>query len=265
MLEIKILWTGGYDSSFRVAQLSTVECVVQPYYLKDNRKSEALELNAIATITDMLHNRPATRALIKPPFIMHSSEVRKEPGITEIYQHFHKKHNLGSQYDWLARFALDHPGLELGLHGGVGQGLKTIRKYARLEKVVEGDIQYYILDKANATEEIYALFGNYHLPLVELTKLDMRRLYQQWGMDDIAKRTWFCHTPIDGAPCGKCDPCQQRIAAGFAKDFSSQALLRYRELKRENQKKQVKAKLRPMAHFAKRLLRIPKKLLSFFR
>lgn len=39
---INVLWTGGYDSSFRIVQLSKNKVTIQPYYLSDNRKCEKM-------------------------------------------------------------------------------------------------------------------------------------------------------------------------------------------------------------------------------
>ena len=38
----KCLWTGGYDSSFRMVQLSKSNVMIQPYYLSDKRKCEKM-------------------------------------------------------------------------------------------------------------------------------------------------------------------------------------------------------------------------------
>ena len=32
---VHVLWTGGFDSSFRLVQLSKYQVNVQPYYVKD--------------------------------------------------------------------------------------------------------------------------------------------------------------------------------------------------------------------------------------
>lgn len=39
---INVLWTGGYDSSFRMVQLSKSNVMIQPYYLSDKRKCEKM-------------------------------------------------------------------------------------------------------------------------------------------------------------------------------------------------------------------------------
>ena len=44
--EVEIFWTGGYDSTFRVVQLSRMDVVIRPYYLSDNRIAESYEISA---------------------------------------------------------------------------------------------------------------------------------------------------------------------------------------------------------------------------
>lgn len=34
---VKILWTGGFDSTLRMAELSRYEVAIQPYYLIDRK------------------------------------------------------------------------------------------------------------------------------------------------------------------------------------------------------------------------------------
>ena len=39
MKKVKVLWTGGFDSTFRVTQLSRMDVEIEPYYLSDGRLS----------------------------------------------------------------------------------------------------------------------------------------------------------------------------------------------------------------------------------
>ena len=57
MEERKILWTGGWDSTFRVIELSRKNVVIQPIYVLDSgRKSTDYELKAIDKIIQDLNN-----------------------------------------------------------------------------------------------------------------------------------------------------------------------------------------------------------------
>lgn len=230
MKKIDILWTGGYDSSFRIAQLSKLECVIQPHYLCNNRKSEPQELSAISAITQFIEQHPDTRCSIKPIIKTPATQIQKDLDISAAYQKAHKKYQLGIQYDWLARFANSHPGLELCIlnSGGIQ---KFLNQEARFIKVTDGKITYYVLDRTNSSEAANLLFGNYHLPLLNMTKLQEKALYEQLGLQDIALATWFCHNPVDGQPCGQCNPCFYTIKEGLIERFSQTALKRYRRFR----------------------------------
>jgi len=61
---INIFWTGGWDSTFRMLQLAEKQVIIQPYYLKDNRKSEELELNTIKILTEEILKLNTTKCEI---------------------------------------------------------------------------------------------------------------------------------------------------------------------------------------------------------
>ncbi len=73
MEEIKILWTGGWDSTFRVIELSRKNVVIQPIYVLDSgRKSTDYELKAIDKIIQDLNKRDETKAKINAIKIRYS-------------------------------------------------------------------------------------------------------------------------------------------------------------------------------------------------
>lgn len=224
---VEILWTGGFDSTFRIIQLSKNEIDIQPYYLSDNRACEQYELDAIDAIIADLTQRPDTKATILPLVIVNMSERIENELISLAYSRMRKKDFFGSQYDWLARFATLHQGIELSIHQD-DKALLLIKKYGHLREISSNSKgTYYQVDKENSESDIYILFGNYHLPLVHYTKIDMRNFYQQNGYESIMERTWFCHTPINGKPCGCCNPCRYTIQEGLKERFSTSSIIRY--------------------------------------
>ena len=248
---VEIFWTGGYDSSFRIAQLSRKPVVIQPYYLSDNRPSESCELKAIETITEALKKHPETRCEFRPLIYVAANERKTNAEVTEAFAKLREQDYMGSQYEWLGTFAREHRGIELSIHKD-DKAILLIQKHGALKKVCDETLgETYILDEDKCTESLKALFGAFHFPLAMLTKLDMKAQYTEMGLAEIAAKTWFCYTPIGGQPCGKCHPCQYTIQEGMKERFTPMALLRY----------QYYTKLRPL------LGRIPglKKLKSLFR
>jgi hypothetical protein len=57
--DIHLLFTGGYDSSFRLLEATIVEnLVVQPHYIIDHRRrSKHLELRTMAKILTLLEKK----------------------------------------------------------------------------------------------------------------------------------------------------------------------------------------------------------------
>lgn len=228
---IKILWTGGYDSSFRMAQLSKHDVIIQPYYLCDNRASERNELAAISSITEDIEKHPETKCTILPLIKVNVKEVEPDREITEAYLRLKEQTSIGSQYDWLPRFAKQVNGLELCLEKAeTSKARNCILKFGKIKTITEGKVTYCIIDNKNSSSDLIKVFGAFHfpLPLFEMTKLDMREEYVKLGFGESIDKTWFCFTPIDNEPCGLCNPCISSIKEGMDFRFSTAGLRRYK-------------------------------------
>lgn len=229
--KVNILWTGGFDSTFRMLQLSKMEVDIQPYYLGNKRKSEKYELNAISAITRDILNHPETKCFIHPQININVSEIEPDITVTEAYNRLNEFNLLGSQYDWLGRFAKMVPGIELSLEkGNSGKAYNCIQKYANLLKIKNKELIYYIIDKENSTEDIINVFGNYRLPypIFDITKLEMAENYKEMGFEHTLGKTWFCHTPYKNEPCGVCNPCKSVIEEGLPFRMTPTGLNRYK-------------------------------------
>src|SRR5262245_1801507 len=116
---IRLLWTGGWDSTFRLLELALVHSeAVEPYYLLDpGRKSAPQELAAMERIVALVKARdPAAAARIAPPVVV----PRPEPPSTHrLAQHraLNELRPAGIQYAWIATFAdrQTFDDLELGI------------------------------------------------------------------------------------------------------------------------------------------------------
>lgn len=225
---VSIFWTGGYDSTFRVCQLSRKEVVIQPYYMSDNRPSEANELDAIAKISYKLINNPDTVAEIRPLIIIPKNERQHDDKIKNAFYSLLKLDFMGAQYEWLGCFSRDHEGIEMSIHKD-DKAVELIKKHGSLKAVHDKYGDYYVIDKENSSEQVIELFGNSRFPLADYTKLQMKEEYESMGLADIIEDTWFCLTPVDGKPCGCCNPCVYTIEEGMSYRFSEEALARYKK------------------------------------
>lgn len=228
MEKIEILWTGGFDSTFRVCQLSRKEVEIQPYYLSDKRQSEKNELNAIKVITEKLRANKQTKATICDLIYVDYNERSNNEEISKSYKKLREKDFMGGQYEWLATFALEHKGIEMSIHKD-DKAILLIEKNGKLNKICDDKIgEYYVLDKEGSSKELFDVFRNISYPLTKYTKLEMKQELIDMGLEDVINDTWFCHTPIHNKPCGCCNPCIYTIEEGMPERFDSSALRRYK-------------------------------------
>lgn len=233
--QINILWTGGWDSTFRILQLSDKDVTIQPYYLRDNRKSEKIELNTIKIVTEDILKLATTKCKINKLISINVSDIENDNEITNayntIFKEFKSRSNglkLGSQYEWLARFSKNIDNLELGIEKG-SKVIDLINMFGELEKnscPIKGE--YYSINKQNSSKDLIKVFNKYHYPLLDYSKLKMKQIAEEKGFIDVLNKTWFCHKPKNNNPCGGCNPCIQTIELGLAYRLDKKSLNRYK-------------------------------------
>ncbi len=104
---VKVLWTGGWDSTFRLLDVVLVHgASVQPFYVLDTaRRSSIVELNTMQRIRRSVAAISQKKAaLIRPSTIVSIHDIRPDRDITDRYVRLKARSFLGEQYDWLARF-----------------------------------------------------------------------------------------------------------------------------------------------------------------
>lgn len=213
-----ILWSGGWDSTFRLLwSLILEECMVKPFYLIDaDRESTGIELKTMKDIKLRLFSKhPKTQQLLLPTEFRDVSDIAPNTEITESFQRILQKRFLGSQYEWLARFAYEQRNKHLEiLTLKYGRPYEVIKGFMK-QKRQDNQLVYEIDDVASGTDE-YRVFSCFRFPLIDSTKLDIKRLSEQYGFEDLMELTWFCNKPKrNGTPCGRCNPCKYTIAGGM--------------------------------------------------
>src|SRR5690606_14755910 len=156
-----------------------------------------------------IENHPETKCKIMPLILKKVSELEPDEEISTAYQRLYKETKLGSQFDWLARFANSDPGLELSLEKSEwSRSYNCISTFGRVKLVDKGILSYYIIDKEHSSDELIKVFGNFHFPyqLFHITKLDEIKITKKMGYGTTVNKTWFCHSPINNKPCGLCNP-----------------------------------------------------------
>lgn len=231
-----VLWTGGFDSTFRICQLLIEQqCEVQPIYVTHMGFQEQLifrsydspnhiqkpamphEMQAIANIKALLRQDfPAAAKRLRPirflcsrhePDAWNEAQKVKGPGI-----------NNGRQYSLLQLVAKQykHP-IELSIersppgHNQVGDTL--------MPWVVEDENGVYRLQDelpeekltANSTESLKN-FLSFRFPVLRISRYEMMEKARIAHYQHLLERTWSCREfRQDRKPCGECFCCRGRI------------------------------------------------------
>jgi hypothetical protein len=200
-----ILWTGGWDSSFRVISAARSGLTLQPHYIIDTeRGSTGAELHACDEIRRALPADVAARIL--PSICSQRGAIPAVPEISAAFNRLRTRWWMGDQYDWISRYCQTHQlvDMELCIHA-------DDKAHSAVRDVVHGA-------RIDATKESdqYAVFGCFEFPVFDLTKRDMLRAAEKDGFLDVLNLSWFCHNPWNGKPCGVCNPCAYTIEEGLA-------------------------------------------------
>lgn len=232
---VKLLWTGGWDSTFRLCELILLKKLnVQPVYLIDNdRLSFSLEIRTMYKIKSMLVRKDETAEnRIFPIYFSSTQDIKKNKTITERYLNLKEKYHLGGQYDWLGRYIDQHNATDLELcvdrcetHTNSGLYYLLQKTACLIENNDHAGNYFKIVE--NPTDSDLLLFKGLKFPILHLSKMHMKEIARKEGFLDIMNETWFCHKPTKGLkPCGTCNPCLVTIEEGMRYRFPKSALLR---------------------------------------
>lgn len=221
---VYVFWTGGYDSTFRVAQLVIVEKrLIQPVYISDNnldnienkntkRHNHIQENNAMDKIKENIFTSfPYTKSLILPTIEIKHVEIDKD-----IADNMKKLHKLRKVRRPVCQY------------GGMAQVTRNINKDIEI-CVVDGDLMnksvknelscnkndcnYYDrkLKLSNINNNPIKIFKRFIFPILHYKKKDMHEISKKHKFDFILKDTWSCWYPRNGKPCGRCIMCHERL------------------------------------------------------
>ena len=224
---VHIFWTGGWDSTYRIVELSRMPVTVQPVYCIDKeRRSLERERSAMNAILSALEQKPETRAEFLPIKQIDIETLPENKEITEAYKTICKTVRLGSQYEWLAKVALNFPGIETGIekpNGEFSGCFEAIDTFGKLSRVNDT----WKIDPLASSRELCLLFGNLSFPIIMTTELEMRENIKKWHYEDVMRSIWFCYSPVNGKPCGVCRPCEQKMECGMSWLLPEEAHRRY--------------------------------------
>ncbi|WNW02310.1 hypothetical protein RRF68_02485 [Tenacibaculum sp. HL-MS23] len=113
-----VLWTSGWDSTFRVYKLVEKGALVQPFYVLDNsRFSRYKEIETIKLLSNEIINRLGeNKGRILDLIVIDKNEIKFNLIQKISYKVLKKRKHLGTQYYWLSCLALKIKNLELSVH-----------------------------------------------------------------------------------------------------------------------------------------------------
>lgn len=209
-----VLWTGGWDSTFRIIQLFERDVVIQPIYVKDKgRASTQKEIETIHLLTEQIKTKfKNSEGDILPVKLLEKVDIPSNLYLKLIYKLIKRQRAIGKQYYWLACLTKNYEFTEQCFHSEDRDQLISIDE---LTEIIDetGGVNWVVNPKKMGFLRSQ-LFKNVRFPIIYISKLEMKSYAEKHGFIDIMNKIWFCHRS-DEKPCGKCSPCTQYVIDGF--------------------------------------------------
>lgn len=233
---VTLLWSGGWDGTFRLLQLCEYDISIQPIYIIDQaRRSTQTEINAMKAIVEMAseHSKANILDIIfykKEDILLKYSNAK----ISDAFRRLREKYNIGTQYEWFALLCNElNTNMESAVvhqyHGKVEDAIEMEGAFTTIEDDILG--HRIITDISKSSSDITLVFGRLIFPVIKLTKKDEENIARENGWLDIMEHSWFCHSPINGKPCGLCGPCDDAMNTGMEWRMPPEAIRRYKQKK----------------------------------
>lgn len=221
---VRLLWTGGWDSTFQLLQLLLIQKVrVIPIYLiPASRPSTGAELQTMARIkTALIEKYPHVSELLEPTVYYDMMDIQPDDDIEQAMSTLHGTHHMGKQYLWFARyckqFSVDH--LQLGVHRFDCKGHMQAILEPYMTEVSQGGCRVHRIDDKHHGTAVHTLFRYFTFPIINLSKLQMAKIAEERGWMHEMRMTWFCFHPKPTRqgviPCGRCCSCRDVTDSGI--------------------------------------------------
>ena len=250
MKHVNILWTGGWDSTFRLCQLSRMDGVeVQPVYFSvqgySDRTNWKKEIQAQDTLLPLLRQKGETKAHILDPIRLTDKDLPKDSAFDAAFKKWDTTGRIPGQLRFLGKLPMLFPKLEYCIEGPTlkrrQQGFKLGKTQVFLE---EHGFRFHFrpdgyadMDASQADPELKLLWGGFTFPILGITEMAMVPIIRSWGYEALFKHTWTCDYGGE-EPCGVCHNCETKWASGMLNFFPPSAI-RNHKIKRYLEKKDI--------------------------
>ena len=89
-----------------------------------------------------------------------------------------------------------------------------------------GRERFHVVPK-DAGSDAATVLGRLDFGMLGVSKVEEMRVAQESGWMPIMRGTWFCHAPVNGKPCGTCNPCKDAMAEVMRWRMPLSSKLRY--------------------------------------
>jgi hypothetical protein len=207
----KLLWTGGWDSTFRLLHIfQSTPDYVRPYYaVVAARRSTGMEVLTMGRIRKTLerHNPEWNQRLLPTRYLNGDMD---DGVMHQTIDRLRSQSWVGYQYAKVfcaaAAECLDM--LELCIHRD-DSAYEFVGSVATLG--ADG-IWRLPLEITSSNLKVFAPFV---FPILDWTKLEMQDYATRHGLAHYLELTWFCHRPRGNRPCGVCNPCKYTAREGL--------------------------------------------------
>ncbi len=214
---VHLLWTGGWDSTFRLLQLLVeTHARVQPIYLLDEKRpSTPREIDTMRTLRDAIGTQlpDAAERLLPTRYGGSFGALAIEPHHRRQWNALRESAPVGYQYPNLASYAEQQGIARLEIGVCASSFRAQLAPHFETQRTPGGTVTVL----ADGTEGPAALFQRFAFPLLGLSKPEMRDEAERMGVRSILEQTWFCYDPVLGLPCGKCPPCATVLKEGMTR------------------------------------------------
>lgn len=215
----QVLWTGGWDSTFRVAELVLVHGrAVQPWYVADpERRTTEREIEVMADLAHRMRQvDPDAGRLLLPVRIVALADLPPDEAVSASAQRVGAQYPMGAQYGWLPRLVplAGWQVLEFSHENDGRYKFVPLASFRRNPAPAPDD--WFVVDESACDADRYRVFGGFRYPVLDVTKRQMAQRARSGGFEAILDQAWSCRWPtLRGTPCGQCSPCRQIREAGL--------------------------------------------------
>ena len=89
-----------------------------------------------------------------------------------------------------------------------------------------GESRYRAVSKSEC-RDAELVFGQLDFAMLGVSKMQAQRVAAKMGWMPVMRKTWFCHAPVNGKPCGVCNPCEDAMRGGMRWRMPLSSRLRY--------------------------------------